>query len=74
MVQEAPLRRRRWVQDLVDRIHSGEEDARLAALTPHILARTSQASYTEEPQLSRRKRSAFTDLGQQFVEVRQCSF
>lgn len=66
--QEAPLRRRRWVQDLVDRIHSGEEDARLAALTPHILARTSQASYTEEPQLSRRKRSAFTDLGQQFVE------
>ncbi|XP_037777210.1 matrix metalloproteinase-21-like [Penaeus monodon] len=66
--QEAPLRRRRWVQDLVDRIHSGEEDARLAALTPHILARTSKTPYTEEPQHSRRKRSAFTHLGQQFME------
>ncbi|XP_042873212.1 uncharacterized protein LOC122253878 [Penaeus japonicus] len=66
--QEAPLRRRRWVQDLVDRIHSGEEDARLAALTPHILAHSSQAPNKEEPQLSRRKRSAFTHLGQQFIQ------
>ncbi|XP_063603788.1 uncharacterized protein LOC134779485 [Penaeus indicus] len=65
--QEAPMRRRRWVQDLVDRIHSGEEDARLAALTPHILARTSKTP-DEEPQHGRRKRSAFTHLGQQFME------
>nr|XP_045595035.1 uncharacterized protein LOC123756091 [Procambarus clarkii] len=36
---EARRRRRRWVEELVEKINSGEEDARLAALTTHLAAR-----------------------------------
>ncbi|XP_066944366.1 matrix metalloproteinase-21-like isoform X1 [Macrobrachium rosenbergii] len=52
--EEAAKRRRRWVKDLVEKIHSGEEDARLAAITPHLLAK------------HRNKRSVYSNPGEQF--------
>ncbi|XP_068205870.1 matrix metalloproteinase-21-like isoform X2 [Palaemon carinicauda] len=52
--EEAAKRRRRWVRDLAEKIHSGEEDARLAAITPHLLAK------------HRNKRSTYSNPGEQF--------
>lgn len=50
--QEALNRRRRWLEDMTERIHSGEEDARLSALSAHVdssrASRTSQSSPLNE--------------------------
>ncbi|XP_042240544.1 uncharacterized protein LOC121878398 [Homarus americanus] len=58
---EALRRRRRWVEDLMDRIHSGEEDVRFAALTQTLTNTTGQAQGH-----TRGKRSINSHLGKPF--------
>ncbi|KAG0725430.1 Matrix metalloproteinase-21 [Chionoecetes opilio] len=60
--QEALKRRKRWLEDLRARYTSGEEDVRLASLTPDpAVANTTAPQHHEH---HRDKRSLFTYLGQ----------
>lgn len=73
-LQEALRRRRRWVEEMKNRIDSGEEDARLDALKPRLDALKTRPDLPQGPDdpegRVRDKRSIFNYLGQRFGGVR----
>lgn len=66
--EEALRRRRRWVEELMENINSGEEDARLASLNPHLAVPPTPAHPRHHHSHPRDKRSIYSHLGHPFNE------